>query len=73
MAPSNFPMVVDDVGPEEGPEGVAPLGRLAEQLVEAHLFLGRVAAALWLDADLAAQRQGVDAEPVGLLDPQRAA
>ncbi len=48
------------VGPEERPQRVAPPRGLAEQLVEALLLVGVVAPALRLDADLAAQGQGVD-------------
>ncbi len=48
------------VGPEKGPQRVAPPGRVAEQLVEAGLLIGRVVAALGLDAYLAAKSQSVD-------------
>ena len=58
------------MGPQNGPERVTPSGRLAEQLVEPLLLFRRVAPLLRLDADLAAQRQGVDVAAVGLRHPQ---
>ena len=39
MDPSNRPTIGRHVGPQERAQGVAPLGRLAEQLVEALLLL----------------------------------
>ena len=58
-----------DVRPEERAQRVAPPRCLAEELVEARLLVGRVAAPLRLDADLAAQRDGVHRGARRLGDP----
>ena len=58
-----------DVRPQEGTQGVPPLGGLAEQLVEFLLLLLAVATALRLDPDLASQGRRMHALPVRLLCP----
>ena len=57
------------VRPQEWPQRVPPLRCLPEQLVEVLLLTLAVLPALRLDPDLAVQRGGVHALPVGLLRP----